>query len=52
MYRTVIPPFVLYGCEMWSLTLSEEHRLKVLEKRLSLEGEYFGLRQMWQQDNG
>jgi hypothetical protein len=23
----------LYGCETWSLTLSEEHRLRVLENR-------------------
>jgi hypothetical protein len=26
-YRTVILPVVLYGCENWSLTLSEERRL-------------------------
>jgi hypothetical protein len=25
---------VLYGCETWSLTLREEHRLKVFEKRV------------------
>jgi hypothetical protein len=25
---------VLYGCETWSLTLREEHRLGVLENRL------------------
>jgi hypothetical protein len=24
----------LYGCETWSLTLREEHRLKVFEKRV------------------
>jgi len=24
----------LYGCETWSLTLTEEHRLGVYEKRL------------------
>jgi hypothetical protein len=24
-------PEVLYGCETWSLTLREEHRLRVLE---------------------
>jgi hypothetical protein len=23
---------ILYGCETWSLTLREEHRLRVLEK--------------------
>jgi hypothetical protein len=27
---TVISPVVLYGCETWSLTLSEGLRLKVL----------------------
>jgi hypothetical protein len=26
-------PVVLYGCETWSLTLSEEHRLRVSENR-------------------
>jgi hypothetical protein len=25
---------VLYGCESWSLTLREEHRLRVFENRL------------------
>ena len=28
-YRTIILPVVLYGCETWSLTLREEHRLRV-----------------------
>jgi hypothetical protein len=27
-------PVVLYGCETWSLTLREEHRLKVSENRV------------------
>ena len=31
MYRTVILSVVLYGCETWSLTLEQEHRLMVLE---------------------
>jgi hypothetical protein len=26
-------PVVLYGCESWSLTLREEHRLRVFENR-------------------
>jgi hypothetical protein len=34
IYKTIILPVVLYGCETWSLTLSEEHRLRVSEKRL------------------
>jgi hypothetical protein len=29
---TVILPVVLYGCETWSLTLREEHRLRVFDK--------------------
>ena len=33
IYRTIILPAVLYGCETWLLTLREEHRLKVLENR-------------------
>ena len=34
IYRIIILPFVLYGCETWSLTLREEHRLKVFENKL------------------
>jgi len=30
----VILPVVLYGCETWSLTLEEEHRLRVFENRV------------------
>jgi hypothetical protein len=26
-------PVVLYGCETWSLTLREEHRMRVFENR-------------------
>jgi hypothetical protein len=33
-YRTTILPVVLYGCETWSLTLREEHRLRVFENRV------------------
>jgi hypothetical protein len=29
--KTTILPVVLYGCETWSLTLREEHRLRVFE---------------------
>jgi hypothetical protein len=32
IYKTIILPVVLYGCETWSLTLREEHRLRVFEK--------------------
>jgi hypothetical protein len=34
IYRTIILPVVLYGCETWSLTLREEHRLRVFEDRV------------------
>jgi hypothetical protein len=34
IYRTIILPIVLYGCETWSLTLREEHRLRVFENRV------------------
>jgi hypothetical protein len=34
IYRTIILPVVLYGYETWSLTLREEHRLKVFENRV------------------
>ena len=31
IYRTIILPVVLFGCEAWSLTLSEERKLRVFE---------------------
>jgi hypothetical protein len=34
IYKTVILPVVLYGCGTWSLTLREEHRLRVFENRV------------------
>ena len=34
IYRTIILPVVLYGCETWSLTLKEERRLSVFENRV------------------
>jgi hypothetical protein len=32
--KILILPVVLYGCETWSLTLREEHTLKVFENRV------------------
>jgi hypothetical protein len=32
IYRTIILPVVLYGCETWSLTSREERRLRVLRR--------------------
>ena len=34
IYRTIILPVVLYGCETWSLTLRDERRLRVFESRV------------------
>jgi hypothetical protein len=34
IYRTIILPVVLYGCETRSLTLREEHRQRVFENRV------------------
>jgi len=31
IYRTIIAPVVLYGCETWSLTLRDEMKLRVFE---------------------
>ena len=43
VYKTIILPVVLYGCEAWSLTLREERKLRlfenmVLEEYLDLGG--------------
>jgi hypothetical protein len=34
IYKTIILPVVLYRCETWSITLKEEHRLRVFENRV------------------
>ena len=34
IYRTIILPVALYGCETWSLTLREERKLRVFENRV------------------
>jgi hypothetical protein len=34
IYKTIILPVVLYGCETWSLMLREEHRQRVFENRV------------------
>ena len=33
-YKTIILPVVSYGCETWTLTLREEHRLTVFENKV------------------
>jgi hypothetical protein len=32
IHGSIILPVVLHGCETWSLTLKEEHRLRVMRK--------------------
>jgi hypothetical protein len=34
IYKTVILPVVVYGCETWSPALREEHRLRVFENKV------------------
>jgi hypothetical protein len=34
IYKTIVLPVVLYGRETFSLTLREEHRLRMLENRM------------------
>ena len=53
IYRTIILPVVLFGCETWSLTLREERKLRVFEnmvlriifgpRRDKVTGEWRGL---------
>jgi hypothetical protein len=45
--KTKILPVVLYGREAWSLTLGDEHRLRVFEDRM-LRG-IFGLKRKRQE---
>jgi hypothetical protein len=33
MYRNIILPVVLYGCETWTLTLRKERRMRVFESK-------------------
>jgi hypothetical protein len=34
LYRTIILPVVLYGCETWSLILREELKMRVFENKM------------------
>jgi hypothetical protein len=34
IYKAIILPVVLYRCETWPLTISEEHRLRVFENKV------------------
>jgi hypothetical protein len=37
IYKTIILPEVLYGCETWCLALSEAYRLSMFENRVLAE---------------
>ena len=34
IFKTIILPVVVYGCEAWSLTLREERKLKVFKNSI------------------
>jgi hypothetical protein len=34
IYKTIILPVVPYWCETWSLTVREEHKLRVFENKV------------------
>ena len=51
-YETIILPVVLYGCETLSLTLREEHRLRMFESKVDYLGRSLGLREMKLQEHG
>jgi hypothetical protein len=34
IYKTIIIPVILIGCETWSLILREKHRVRVFENRV------------------
>jgi sorting nexin-29 len=42
IYKPLILPVILYGCETWSLALREEHGLRVFENRV--------LRRIWTEE--
>jgi len=35
IFKDIVLPVVLYGCENWSLILREERRLRVFENKMS-----------------
>jgi hypothetical protein len=34
LYKSIVLPVVLFGCETWSVTLRKEHRLRVFENKV------------------
>jgi len=49
IYRTIVLPFDLYGCETWPLTLTEEPRLRLFENRVPRR--IFGPKRERERDN-
>jgi hypothetical protein len=37
IYRTIILPVVLYGCEIWSLTLWKQYKVKQFDRRVPVK---------------
>jgi len=50
IYRTIILPAVLYGCETWSFTFREERRVRMSENRVLRE--YLCLKGTSEKGNG
>jgi hypothetical protein len=46
MQKNIVFPVALYGCESWSLTLREEHRLRVLRRILKRDEAIRGWRKL------
>jgi hypothetical protein len=49
IYKNIILPVVLFGCETWSLTLREEHKQRVFENRV-LRRIYLLKKDEWYED--
>jgi hypothetical protein len=47
IYKTIISPVFLYGCETWSLTLREEQRLRMFEN--GVPRRIFGPKGKWRE---
>jgi hypothetical protein len=50
IYKTIILPVFLYGCETWSLMLKEEHRMRVSENMVLRR--IFGLKRDYKNSEG
>ena len=43
IYKSIIRPIVTYGCETWAMTVTEQNRLLIFERRVL--GKIYGLTQ-------